>query len=171
MTTINEQSRTWQGDGGPAEWTRAWDRTRELINTRANCFSDNDSDASQEDGISALATAIYIAAREQRIEPAAVARQAVDDLIHRRSGRPISTSSGGGRPTWRTWGTTSTTKPTQSPPAGSACATSTTPTNGTGTIPSLATDTALPPSSTYSAPTWHWPLSPPCSTTEAACSC
>lgn len=74
------------GRGGPAEWTRAWERTRELINTRANRFSDRDSDASQEDGISALATAVYIAAREQRIEPAAVARQAVDDLIRRRSG-------------------------------------------------------------------------------------
>ncbi|WP_329155932.1 hypothetical protein OIU91_41640 (plasmid) [Streptomyces sp. NBC_01456] len=86
MMTINEQSRTWQGEGGPAEWTRAWERTRELINTRANRFSDRDSDASQEDGISALATAVYIAAREQRIEPAAVARQAVDDLIRRRSG-------------------------------------------------------------------------------------
>ncbi|WP_371792950.1 hypothetical protein OG285_31960 [Streptomyces sp. NBC_01471] len=86
MTTINEQSRAWQGEGGPAEWTRAWDRTRELINTRANRFSERDSDASQEDGISALATAIYIVAREQRIEPAAVARQAVDDLIRRRPG-------------------------------------------------------------------------------------
>ncbi|MFD3563446.1 hypothetical protein ACFWVU_27825 [Streptomyces sp. NPDC058686] len=86
MTTINEQSRMWQGEGGPVEWTRAWDHTRELINTRANRFSDSDTDRSQEDGISALATAIYIAAREQRVEPAAVARQAVDDLIHRRPG-------------------------------------------------------------------------------------
>ncbi|MFC1418786.1 hypothetical protein [Streptacidiphilus cavernicola] len=83
MTTIDEQSRKWQGEGGPAEWTGAWDRTRELINTRANCFGENDSDRSQEDGISALATAIYITAREQRIEPAAVTREAVDRLLHR----------------------------------------------------------------------------------------
>lgn len=86
MTTITEQSRTWQGEGGSTEWTRAWDRTRELISTRADRFSENDSDGSQEDGISALATGLYITAREQRIEPAAVSRQAVDDLMDQRPG-------------------------------------------------------------------------------------
>ncbi|WP_371792929.1 hypothetical protein OG285_31835 [Streptomyces sp. NBC_01471] len=86
MMTINEQSRTWQGEGGPAEWTRAWDRTRELISTRADRFSERDSDGSQEDGISALATALYITAKEQRVEPAAVPRQTVDDLMSRHPG-------------------------------------------------------------------------------------
>ncbi|WEH37846.1 hypothetical protein PZB75_31070 (plasmid) [Streptomyces sp. AM 4-1-1] len=86
MTTIHERSRTWQGEGGPAEWSRAWDRTRDLIGTRADYFSEHDSDRSQEDGICALATALYITARERRIEPGAVPRSAVDDLIHRRPG-------------------------------------------------------------------------------------
>ncbi|MFF2506351.1 hypothetical protein ACFVTY_23620 [Streptomyces sp. NPDC058067] len=86
MTTINEQSQTWQGEGGPVEWTQAWDRTRELIGLRADHFSERDSDGSLEDGISALATALYITALEQRIEAAAVPRQAVDDLMDRRSG-------------------------------------------------------------------------------------
>ncbi|MFE7130806.1 hypothetical protein ACFVIM_08105 [Streptomyces sp. NPDC057638] len=86
MTTITEQSRAWQGEGGPAEWTRAWDRTRELVDTRADRFSESDTDAAQRDGISALATAIYITAQEQRVEPAAVAREAVDGLIRRRPG-------------------------------------------------------------------------------------
>ncbi|MBT2527437.1 hypothetical protein J7E91_18910 [Streptomyces sp. ISL-99] len=86
MTTINEQTRTWQGEGGPAEWTRAWGRTRELISTRADRFSESDSDGSHEEGISALATALYITAREQRIEAAAAPRQAVDDLMDPRPG-------------------------------------------------------------------------------------
>ncbi|MGX1760480.1 hypothetical protein ACWIG5_26795 [Streptomyces lydicus] len=86
MTTIIDQSRTWQGLDGPAEWAQAWERTRELIGLRPDHFSDHDSDGTQEDGVSALATALYITARERRIEPAAVARQAVDDLIHRRPG-------------------------------------------------------------------------------------
>lgn len=79
-----EQSRAWQGEGGPAEWSQAWDRTRELINP--DRFHDPDTDRSQEDGISALATALYIAAREQRIDPASVTRKMVDDLISRRPG-------------------------------------------------------------------------------------
>ncbi|MFD8847836.1 hypothetical protein [Streptomyces sp. NPDC059604] len=84
MTTITEQSQAWQGEGGPAEWTQAWDRARELIGTRADRFSERDSDGSQEDGFSALATALYITARERSIEPAVVSRQAVDELVDRR---------------------------------------------------------------------------------------
>lgn len=86
MTTISEQSRAWQGEGGPAEWTQAWDRVRELIGTRADRFSESDISGSQEDGLSALATALYITAREQRIDAAVVARQAVDELVDRRPG-------------------------------------------------------------------------------------
>jgi hypothetical protein len=86
MTTITEQSRTWQGAGGPTQWAQAWDRTRELVGTRAGRFGDADSDGSQQDGISALATALYITAREQGIEPAAVSRRAVDGLMDRRPG-------------------------------------------------------------------------------------
>ncbi|MFC9228331.1 hypothetical protein ACFTZI_05075 [Streptomyces decoyicus] len=89
MTTIIEQSRTWQGLGGRAEWSQAWERTRELIGLRPDRFSDHDSDGTQEDGISALATALYITAREQRIEAAAVPRQAIDDLMDRRPGETV----------------------------------------------------------------------------------
>lgn len=91
MTATEDQSRTWQGEGGPAEWARAWDRTCELIATRADRFSYHDSDRMQQDAIPALATALYIKAREQRIEPAAVPRQAVDDFIRR---RPAETDLG-----------------------------------------------------------------------------
>jgi hypothetical protein len=86
MTTLDERSREWQGKGGPAEWVQAWGRTRELIGARLRYFDDQDSDGSTADGVSALATALYIVAREQGIEPAAVPRQAIADLIRRRPG-------------------------------------------------------------------------------------
>ncbi|WP_180685862.1 hypothetical protein [Streptomyces gossypiisoli] len=86
LTTLDERSREWQGEGGSVEWALAWDRTRDLIGTRLNYFSEQDTDGSTADGVAGLATALYITAREQRIDPSAVSRQAVDDLIRRREG-------------------------------------------------------------------------------------
>jgi hypothetical protein len=90
MTAIEEQLRVWQGEGGPGEWTRAWDRTRELISSRAARFDERDSDNTQQDGITALAVALYITAREQGIEPAAVPRHAVETLAARQPGETDS---------------------------------------------------------------------------------
>jgi hypothetical protein len=86
MTTLEERSQEWQGEGGPIEWSQAWDRARELIGTRLDYFNEQDSDSSTADGVAALATGLYIIARVQGVEPAAVPRQAIDDLIDRRPG-------------------------------------------------------------------------------------
>jgi len=84
--TIVEKTVDWQGTGGPVEWDLAWDRVRELLATRSDRFGDRDSDGSQEDGSAALATALYITARGQHMEPSAVPRRAVEDLLARRAG-------------------------------------------------------------------------------------
>ncbi|WP_411574819.1 hypothetical protein [Streptomyces fradiae] len=90
MTQIAELSRQWQGEGGPELWDAAWDRARELIATRSQCFGPVRQTEWElghaADQIGGLATALYILALEQRVEPAAVTRRSVEDLLRRRDG-------------------------------------------------------------------------------------
>lgn len=86
MTTLTERSHQWQGHGGPAQWDQAWDRTRELIGSRLEKFSDHDSDETGADGICGLATALYVIAVSRGIEARDVSRDDVDELIRRRPG-------------------------------------------------------------------------------------
>ncbi|WP_328485943.1 hypothetical protein [Streptomyces zaomyceticus] len=94
MTQIAELSRQWQGEGGPEAWDEAWDRARELVTSRLSRFEPvGQSDwavGPAADKVGGLATAPYILALEQRVDPAAVTRRSVEDLLRHREGETDS---------------------------------------------------------------------------------
>ncbi|GAA3163746.1 hypothetical protein [Streptomyces ramulosus] len=84
MMLVIEQLRTWQSEdrGGPAAWEAAWERALELLSpvwTTEKVWPASPL----ADGGAALATALYIVAREQDIAPSEVSRNQVGDLIDR----------------------------------------------------------------------------------------
>ncbi|MFI5774704.1 hypothetical protein ACIA74_40855 [Streptomyces sp. NPDC051658] len=81
-----DQLRQWQNEdsGGPAQWQPAWERALELLSP---VWPNEEMwwGTALADGGGALATALYIVAREQNIAPAGVHRAQVSELIDHHS--------------------------------------------------------------------------------------
>lgn len=92
---LERLSREWQGQGGPPVWDAAWDRTRALVLPRRNVFASLEGEYATEynldfahDAVGGLAMALYILAVERRVDPDAVPRHAVEDMLRRRADEP-----------------------------------------------------------------------------------
>ncbi|MFI0742720.1 hypothetical protein ACH4PU_32260 [Streptomyces sp. NPDC021100] len=88
MTRTLAQLQEWQGAGGPAQWQAAWTRAiallRPVLEVGEGPYSGGDGEWA--DGGAALATALYILAREHDITVDQVTRAQVEELLRRRAG-------------------------------------------------------------------------------------
>ncbi|MFF4534118.1 hypothetical protein ACFY1P_33215 [Streptomyces sp. NPDC001407] len=86
MTLILDQLREWQGTDGPAEWQAAWDRARALLHPIWEGRDMTWDGVILADGGAALATALYIIARETNANPSQITRDQVEELKQRQPG-------------------------------------------------------------------------------------
>ncbi|MFJ2202399.1 hypothetical protein [Streptomyces violaceusniger] len=89
-TLVLNQLRQWKDEDGPEQWQAAWDRALELLEPLWPTKTLSWDGVILADGGAALATALYLIAREQNIGPADVHRAQVRALIDRAPGETDS---------------------------------------------------------------------------------
>jgi hypothetical protein len=90
VVDVLRQQQRFNSAVGPPRWAAAWDRTLDLLTELWPRETAHGLGAVQVDGGAALATALYLIAVEQDIEPAGVTRVQVEALLHLAPGETVS---------------------------------------------------------------------------------